>query len=191
MGRSKCRKWEPTLADWLSPDTWKPAADLVSDWKTIGGAAVLVGGALWRWGAAPFRWIESRFRHDGRAKNRVDLRFVPDDHSTYWSVGTFVKEQQQAMTFWGRFNVTNVSDQNVFLLKFRFPGFNTERHMLLGELVDECKVAIPRRNMCQVDTHCLLRQMGARESFVTDVIFTDNFGDEHMVRSVRFDFRGP
>jgi hypothetical protein len=29
-----------------------------------------------------------------------------------------------------------------------------------------------------------------RQPFVADVIFTDNLGDEHRVRSVRFNYRG-
>jgi hypothetical protein len=92
------------------------------------------------------------------------------------------------MSFWGEFNVTNVTSQNVFLLKFRFHGLNTERHMLLGDPADDARVPIFRRHICTVKIHCLLRPLRAREPFIVDVI---NFGDEHRVRSVRFDFRGP
>jgi hypothetical protein len=38
-----------------------------------------------------------------------------------------------------------------------FTGINTECHMLLGELTDDGRLAIPRRSVCQVDIHCLLR----------------------------------
>jgi hypothetical protein len=145
-----------------------------------------------RYGAGLLSWAAARLGRGSRAKkNRVDLRFVPDDHATYSSVGTFIKEHEHAMSFWGEFNVTNVTSQNVFLLKFRFHGLNTGRHMLLGDSADDAGVPIFRRHICTVKIHCLLRSLRAREPFIVDIIFTDNFGDEHRVRSVRFDFRGP
>jgi hypothetical protein len=36
------------LMDWLNHETWKPVADLVTDWKAIGTFALAIGGALWR-----------------------------------------------------------------------------------------------------------------------------------------------
>jgi hypothetical protein len=35
--------------DWLNHETWKPIADLVTDWKTIGTLVIAVAAACWRW----------------------------------------------------------------------------------------------------------------------------------------------
>jgi hypothetical protein len=45
---------------WFDPTAWKGAADLVTDWKTIGGFLVVVFGALWRWGLPVLRRLGQR-----------------------------------------------------------------------------------------------------------------------------------
>jgi hypothetical protein len=49
--------------NWFDPTKWKDPADLVTDWKTIGSALLLVFGAigsLWRWGLPLLRRIGQR-----------------------------------------------------------------------------------------------------------------------------------
>jgi hypothetical protein len=57
--------------DWFfNPDRWKPIADLLGDWKTIGGGVITTLLVLWQWGARLFRWFVSKFRKFGFAKSR-------------------------------------------------------------------------------------------------------------------------
>jgi hypothetical protein len=185
--------------DWFSRDVWKSAADFLTTSQGIAASVVAIGGAIgaiWRWGAGFARWLASRF-HGAKpvvpptAAPAATLHFVSDDHRTYWSIGT--RGEERAMMLWGRFTVTNTSDRHVCLLKFRLHGLNTENHMIFRTQQDREDCVIPRGYMAKVDIHCLLRQPIAESPgpFTADVIFTDNFGDEHPVPAVRFDFRGP
>jgi hypothetical protein len=52
---------------------------------------------------------------------------------------------------------------------------------------------LPAGQLSQAEIDCIARGV-VRERLhpiVADVIFTDNFGDEHRVQSVRFEYRGP
>jgi hypothetical protein len=80
--------------DWLNADTWKPATDLVTDWKTLGGVAVVIGGVLWRWGGKLWRWLVSKLRRAQPAAPAAaptadrPLIFVVEDFRTiHWPIG--------------------------------------------------------------------------------------------------------
>jgi hypothetical protein len=102
------------------------------------------------------------------------------------------------MSLHGTFHVTNLANLNVSLIKFRLRRFDTERRMLFtaatakGVKISTHNV-IPAGRIGQVEINFIIRPLvhEARKPFVADVIFTDNLGDEHRVRSVRFRYHGP
>ena len=81
--------------DWFNPETWKAPAELIGYWKTIAGAIASAGVAF---GAATKKgrefigrgWTAVRGRLPSR--EHIDLRFVPDDNATYWSIEVLVGE---------------------------------------------------------------------------------------------------
>jgi hypothetical protein len=176
--------------DWLNPETWKAPAEVISDWRTIasvGLGLVTVVSAATKRGRDFFGQALAAVRGRVRSRQHADLRFVADDRETFWSI---VKESEQVMSFHGTFHVTNVTDIDVCLLKFRFRNLNTQNHLLIGSPTDDDDATrypclIPGRYMSKVEIFCILRSLGARKPFVAEVIFTDNFGDDH--RCVRFD----
>jgi hypothetical protein len=181
--------------DWLNPDSWKGPAEPIGDWRTIIGAGVAIVTAL---GAATKKvraiahqlWVTVLNRSPTHL--RVDLRFVTDDIGTFWTgVGPLGSERSAHLR--GRWHVTNVSDQHVFLLKFRIRGLATEHHALFATETDAHHHSlIPAGSLLALTADCVSKQpLEANQPVVTDVIFTDNFGDEHTSKSVRFGYRGP
>src|SRR5262249_6508436 len=113
----------PTLFDWSNPDSWKPAADFVTDWKTLGGFGLAIVGALWRWGGRLWRWLASKFQRAKPAAPTVApaagraLIFVVEDFRT--THGPLAAGEKTGTHVQGVFDVTNVSDRNFVLLKVR------------------------------------------------------------------------
>ena len=188
--------------DWLDPDTWKKPAEILGYWQTIGAAATaflaMLGGVTKRGRDLACQIAKPVRRLFGASRERADLRFVADDEATFWSVVTLGAGGERQMALHGTFHVTNLAELNVSLIKFRFRRFDTERHMLFtaatakGAKISPNNV-IPAGRIGQVEIHCIIKPLAhkARKPFVADVIFTDNLDDEHRVRSVRFNYRGP
>jgi hypothetical protein len=132
----------------------------------------------------------------GSSRERADLRFVSDDAATFWGIATLGAEK--VMSLHGTFHVTNLAQLNVTLIKFRLRHFETEHHMLSTAATAKTFAIsphnlIPAGRIGQVEIHCIIKPLvrEARQPLVAEVIFTDNLGDEHRVRSVRFSYRGP
>jgi len=178
---------------WLDPNTWKPIADLADDWRIIIGSVVAVGGIITSVTRQGRKAIASVWRRLGGGKRRIaDLRFVADDRVTFWSIGRLGTEEVTSIS--GTWHVTNVSAANVCLLRFRIRGENLE-HMMIssgGQFAGQ-QGLVPARKMEQIDAHGIIRRkvQQPRQAFVADVIFTDNYGDDHRVRKVNFTYRGP
>ena len=111
------------------------------------------------------------------------LSFVSNDLHCYWSGA---KLNDQSGTFVnGRWHVTNSSESDVMILKAR-----------LGEYEARFAQTHPRpiqsgRTLEVSADFTFFPPIGrAPKRIISDVIFTDNFGNEHRVRT-RFSYIGP
>jgi hypothetical protein len=192
---------EPTLFDWSNPDSWKPATDLVTDWKTLGGFGLAIVGALWRWGSSLWRRLVSKLHRAKPAAPTVapaaerPLIFVADDHrTTHGPVGADEKTGTHVIGIW---HVTNVTDRNFVLLKVRLGNYVPKMPVAIGvQGADgryELKGPLPAHGMSTVMIELVFEPSvhHPHEGLVADVIFTDNYGDEHPLPSVRFRRMGP
>jgi hypothetical protein len=183
--------------DWLNPDTWKPAADLVSVWKALGALA----SALWRWGGRLWQWLVFKLRRAKPAAPTVapqaerPLRFVVDDHrTTYGPVGA---DEETGTHVHGVWDVTNVSNSNFVLLKVRLGDHGPFMPGVVGVQCAngayQVKDALPAHRISTAMIELAFKPAihSASEDLISDVIFTDNYGDEHRLPSVRFRRRGP
>jgi hypothetical protein len=189
--------------NWLDHVTWKSIADFASDGKTIAGAVIALMGWLATvlgWFAGPLRWVRSKFQRAGKgATNDRPLRFVTDDSQALWSLATSKTNagSQEGTHLHGIWHVTNISDRNVVILKARLEGHQTDFAHVSTQAPDEnvfgSKNPILANTMSEVSADfTFFPGIGnRREPLTLDVIFTDNFGDEHRVRAVRFRYVGP
>jgi|SRR5664279_2862622 len=185
--------------DWLDPQLWKKPAELLGYWQTIvvGGGAVV--GVLWGfliWGLAPLRRLVSKLWSRKKAPVERPLRFVLDDHQSLWSPAK--SGDQHGTQVHGHWHVTNISDLNVVLLHARLEGHEAKFSHVLALRGDNRRAfarrsPIPANTMSEVaaDFTYFPAICSGREPLIADVIFTDNYEEEHRVRSVRFPYRGP
>jgi hypothetical protein len=180
------------VVDLLDPETWKRPAELAGYRREMGGGALgllaVLGSATTKGRAALTRaWR----RVMGTKPKIADLRFVQDDRRTFWSFAKLGSDDVSSI--FGAWNVTNLSTLSVCLLRFRIRSEQSEHHVILSESHVDHVVIIRAGRMVQLDAHCIIRRKlgSAQQLFIADVFFTDNYGDEHRVRSVRFDYRGP
>jgi len=90
----------------------------------------------------------------------------------------------------------NTSDYNCMVLKGRIEGFETDYSHVFTQAPDENvfgKYPILAGRMADLSADFVFFPgIGSgRDPIVADVIFTDNYGDEYRVRSVRFRHIGP
>jgi hypothetical protein len=175
----------------LDPETWKLPAALIDDWKAIlVGAVAIIGalGSIFRWGLKPVRWVWSKLPQRSPHPNvSRPLRFVQDEQQSFW--GPAGRGEEQGTQIAGRWHVTNISDQDVILLKARLDGRQTEfGHVATEGLSDRLygfTYPIHAHRIARVTanlTYFPAIQTG-RAPLIADVIFTDNFENEHRVRS--------
>lgn len=180
--------------DWLDPNAWKLSASLIDYWKTILVGGVAIGGAvvtILRWGLKPFRWAWSWIARTDRPTNiSRPLRFVQNERQSFWGpakMGTQVV---------GRWQVTNISDRHIFLLRARLDGHPSRFGNVITEGTDglhSSKHPVPAQHMTGVAVDFMFFPpiISGNEPLVADVIFKGNFEDEHRVPS-RFRFiHGP
>jgi hypothetical protein len=174
--------------DLLDPETWKPIAALADYWKSIAGAAaVLFGaiGAILKWGRKPLSWMRSKVLAR-TVDEKGPIRFVLDEQQSFWS--TNVQNTQVA----GHWYVTNSSEKSVALLAVRMPNLpqpQFSRVSTQGERTFELANPIaPGRMSEALTTLTFIPPISHDEKnpLITDVIFTDNYGDEHRIRRVSF-----
>jgi hypothetical protein len=122
------------------------------------------------------------------------LRFVTDDHNTTWSPAKL--GNQQGSHLHGYWRVTNLSERDVFILKARIEGHDTEFGHVATQAPDRQSFGsfpiLPNwPSELIADLPFFASICSGRKPFVADVIFTDNFEAEHRVPAVRFAYRGP
>jgi hypothetical protein len=180
--------------DWLNPEWLKPFAALAEYWKEIIGAAVVIVGAIFafiKWGWTLVSDVLSKFAQARQRQKKPPLRFVLNEQASFWTpAGT--QEGTHVRGFW---YVTNTSVRNVVLLKARLR--NRQAHFFHVHAYEQSDVPsggalIPAHHRVQMtaDLSFLTVICTPREDLVADVIFTDNYGEEHRIRSVRFPYRG-
>jgi hypothetical protein len=187
-----------TLFDWLlSHDTWKPAAELAGDWKTIGLFLLAIAGALWRWRARLWRWLFPLFRAKLPALPGASrsLCFVTDENQSTWSVAS--SGDRDLTHVHGKWHVTNVSNRDVKIVKARIEGHEAAYSRVATRAPDrnlfELGHPIPAHRTSEV--FAILQFYPSIVSngdwLAVDVVFTDNYAGEHRVPSVRFRYMGP
>jgi hypothetical protein len=163
---------------WLDPNTWKQPAALLEDWRSllVGGLAIItVLATIFRQIILkPFRWIRSRL-----ISRR--MLFVQNEKMSFWGRN----ERRTQVT--GLWHVTNSSDRDVFVLRARLEGFQADVNNVVttegsGGLYSPLH-PVPAHQMAKVMANLFPPITARQEPFAVDVIFTDNFGNEHRVPS--------
>lgn len=176
-------------------------------WKSVLLGAVAVIGAivtLTGWGRSAGRWAYDKLlrrsvHHETTASHANPspgggsrpLRFVLDDHQSFWHLGGVKGEP--ATQICGHWHVTNVTERNVVILKARVVGHDAyQAHVTTGPSKPHgmwsSKNPIPKRSKSEVSADFFFRPpiCAGDAPFLADVVFTDNYGDEHTVTGVTF-----
>ena len=180
----------------IDPETWKPVAALVEDWRVIlvGIAAIIsaVGGAF-RWGLKPSRWTFSRVKNhpNKRPQDEVPkdaLRFVQNEQQSFWGPTQHGKEVGTQIH--GHWHVTNiVKDWNFVLLHARLAGHDHKNEVVFTSGFRDRPYSqltpVIGGKMAQVDANLFFFPAitSGEETLAADVIFIDNYGQEHRVPS--------
>ena len=142
-----------------------------------------------RRGIQPLRWLYAKVQtgREKRAQTRP-LRFVQIERESFWGpTGSGNEEGTQVAGTW---HVTNVSHRKVVLLRARIKGH--EAHLIdtttAGVRDDRDYhqlTPIAPRHMGKVSTHFIFFPpiISGNRPLVAEVVFTDNYEDEHRVRS--------
>lgn len=163
---------------------------MFNHWVTILLTIAAVGGAIGQilgWFKPLVRWFQSRRKSKVRQKG-ISLSFVSKDPHCRWSV---VQGNNQSGTFVsGVWNVTNRSEWDVTILKARLSKYPTLYvHLFKGF---GAEYPIHPRQMSEVSADfTFFPPIGrAPKPIISDVIFTDNYGNEYRVRT-QFPYVGP
>jgi len=180
--------------DWFDPDTWKSIAAIADYWKTIAGAAVVIGGALvaaLKLGSRPISWTLSKIKGGRKPALERPLRFVLDEPESFWSsterqVGPNRRTAitQKSTLVHGRWYATNASDRELVIIKARV----RDQVVVLRKPVE-----IPAHRMTNVTVEFTFFPAICKPDrvLIVDAVFSDNYGDDHRVQSVRFPYRRP
>jgi hypothetical protein len=97
----------------------------------------------------------------------------------------------------GKWHVTNISNHNFMILKARIQGYEPEFSHVWTRAPDRnvfgLRDPILAKRLSEVSADfAFFPSIGtARDPIIADVIFADNYGDDHRVPSVRFRRVGP
>ena len=169
---------------------------MFNHWVTILLTIAAVGGAIvtiYGWVRTPIRLFQSRPKSKVRQK-RISLSFVSKDPHCRWSP---VRGNDQSGTFIaGIWNVTNSSESDVVILKARLSKYQTQfvQVSTYNPSVEGFGANYPihSNQMSEVSVDfTFFPSIGrAPKPIISDVIFTDNYGNEHRVRT-QFPYVGP
>jgi hypothetical protein len=178
------------VVDWFDLDT-------LTHWGAILAAMVAIGtpiGAILWWSKSLLRWLRTDTKSKVEQKG-ISLSFVQNDLHCRWQVARLNDEPGTLVH--GRWHVTNSSEGNVMILKAR-----------LGKRVPRFAQVLTchpdRRDHFRSDYPILSRRMSevsvdlqfyppigrGHEPIISEVIFTDNYENEHRVRA-QFSYIGP
>jgi hypothetical protein len=184
--------------DWFDPEIWKVPAALAEHWQKIAVAIVAIVGAVGtvlKWGLAPIRWLAAKFRAIQRQPSPLDerpLRFVLDEGRSFWGPA---RNGDQALTqVAGHWDVTNVSDRDVVILGARLANHSAQTTLVLtkspvaGVRTFGSRNPIPANTMSEIMITLFFCPpiCDGYDPLLADVIFTDNYEGQHIVRQVRF-----
>ena len=173
----------------------------LTHWGAILTAIVAIGTpivAILGWFKPLVRWLRTlKAQPKPVPISSVPISFVPDDLHCHWAKGRL--NDQPTTTVRGRWYVTNTSDSDVMILKARL-GKHTARVpdvMTAHQLDDEGQIfgKYPVRSNQMTQIMAVLEFSPAihreRKPIIADVIFTDNFANEHRVRTKFVYLGGP
>ena len=180
--------------DWFDPNTWKLPAELIGYAQTILVGLVAIVGTVATIFLKPLRWFRSRTKSKVQQKG-ISLSFVQSDQHCSWSVAGL--NDQSGTHVYGHWHVTNSSDSDVMILKARLGKYATHfTRVGTRHPEDERPIfgnySIQSHQMSEVSVDfTFFPPIGrAPKPIISDVIFTDNFGYEHRVRT-QFSYIGP
>jgi hypothetical protein len=160
---------------------------------TLAAIVTIVGGifATFKWG----RGLLKRLWHFvSRYKPRVPretVRILPQLHGCWWSDG--LVGGKPAMQVAGRWHVTNITGDNVYLLAARTTKPKTEGHVSImhpNENIFGSYPILPGETTEVISDFWIIppvRKVG--EDFKTTVILTDHYGNEYKIKNLIF--KGP
>jgi hypothetical protein len=178
------------VVDWFSLDT-------LAHWGAILTAIVAIGTpivAMLGWFKPLLRWFGSLFKRKAQPKG-ISLSFVQSDLHCHWQVARL--NDQPGTTVHGRWYVTNSSETDVVILKVRL-GRHVSRFAQVATRHPDNKrdtfgrypVLSHQMSEVTVDLQFYPPIGRGHEPIISDVIFTDNYENEHRVRS-QFSYIGP
>jgi hypothetical protein len=176
--------------DWFDPDT-------LTHWGAILAAIVAIGtpiGAMLGWFKPLLRWFQSHTKSKVEQKD-ISLSFVQNDLHCRWQVARLNNEPGTGVH--GRWHITNNSERNVVILKARlgkrvprFAQVSTRHPDRKDHFRSDYPVLSHRMSEVSVDLQFYPPIAQGHEPIISDVIFTDNFGNEYRVRT-HFSYIGP
>ena len=178
------------VVDWFGLNT-------LTHWGAILAAIVAIGTpivAILGWFKPLLSWFRTLFKREAQPK-LAPISFVPNDLHCRWQIARL--NNQPGSTIHGRWHVTNNSERNVTILKARLgkrvPRFSqvSTRHPDRKDYFrNDYPVLSHRMSEVEVTLQFYPPIGRGHEPIVDDVIFTDNYENEHRVRS-QFSYIGP
>lgn len=122
------------------------------------------------------------------------LRFVLNDQQSFW--GQARSGDQAGTQVTGHWNVTNVSDRDIVILGARLANHAAHMTVVLtegpadrfGRRTFNSRNSIRANRMSQVTANLFFFPAicDGYDPLIADVVFTDNYESEHIVRQARF-----
>jgi hypothetical protein len=177
----RVRSYSPTLADRVA----------VSSSEGIDEVTKQIMQAIGKGDAKPSQ-IAARSPLAQPDGNRP-LRFVQNEQQSFWAPCS--RGQDPGTQVAGHWHVTNTTDRNIVLLRVRFDGHLSVFSNVLTEGMREDRLyssthPIPAHQMGRVSANCMFYPpiISGADPLIVDVIFTDNYENEHRTRSITFRF---
>ena len=161
-------------------------------WETIGGIAALLAiiGYVMKWGRATLRWLEGLARRSSTSVPRKTIRVVAHHQTPWWHMGSVGgKPAMQVASHW---YVTNITDRPIFVLTARLVspktgGMVATRHHERN-LYGTFPIAPGATTEMTVDFWIRKPVRNEGENFVGTIVLVDQFGNEHKVSNVAFEY---
>jgi hypothetical protein len=181
--------------DWLDPSIWKRIAEVAGHWQTIAVAAGAISAAILgalRWGFAPISWLISKISAGRKHREDRPLRFVLNERQSFCA--ECKQGEERGTQIVGMWDVTNIEDHDFVLLQGRVEHHFSRQTVLItldpsgNTQMFSSRNPIRAGSMSEVSATFLIYPPIHKpgKPLVLDVTFTDNYGDEHRLRKVRF-----
>ena len=172
------------MVDWFDLNTLAYLGKILAAIVAIGTPL----GIIFGWFKPLLRWFGSLFKRKAQPKS-APISFVPNDLHCHWSEGRLNNEP--TTTVHGRWHVTNASESDVMILKARLGKHTAQLSQVTTAHHRGDKRDVfgnyPVRSHQMTEVMAVLEFFPAihraQEPIIIDVIFTDNFTNEHRVRT--------